>query len=464
MGDIVGMRAYQAGGTAPPGRRDRDRRSPADSAHRPRARSPGADRDDGVLRRPRRHADDRADTSRSPRQAPTTSSQAPATGWCSPATRTTAGTGPESPSRSSYSFGVTLCHRGHRRSRAGHSDYLDAEAFRRSNPGPLALLQALERRYGPASAAARSGHQRYFVDPCAGHGLLHLQHRARPVFASAPLRRAVNYAIDRRALVQHHFPFNGERATDHYLPPGMPGRGPVDIISARRPDLAKARAAGAGVHAHATMYYAMRGTPHCGGGRRGSSRPTSPRSAYARDHPAPGCRALQPPGTARRAVGHRLYELGRRLRRPGRHDQHAVRPRLRRRRGLRALQRPRPHQAHAPSSHAQRRSPATGLRPPRRGPQPETTHPAAAWGNGTVRDFFSARSAARSTSRSTGIDLGGRLPPTMSATTTTSSHTSRPQTRAPKHLNRARRHRHSIDHSMPNLCLCTRRGRWARTT
>jgi hypothetical protein len=68
------------------------------------------------------------------------------------------------------------------------------------------------------------------------------------------MRRAVNYAIDRRALVQHHLLFNGGRATDHYLVPGIPGSGPLDIYPLGGPDLAKARQLAGGVRAHATLY------------------------------------------------------------------------------------------------------------------------------------------------------------------------------------------------------------------
>ena len=68
------------------------------------------------------------------------------------------------------------------------------------------------------------------------------------------MRRAVNYAIDRRALVEHHLLFNGGRATDQYLVPGIPGSRPVDIYPLDGPDLAKARPLAAGVHAHATLY------------------------------------------------------------------------------------------------------------------------------------------------------------------------------------------------------------------
>ena len=161
---------------------------------------------------------------------------------------------PRIPKQIVYSFGVGLP-RAVEQVDAGRSDYVNAAPFVSSAKSAryLPLLDRLERRYGPASAAARTGHQRYFVSPT-----LDLEYfvfnTARPLFASARLRRAVNYAIDRRALVQHHFLYNGGRATDHYLVPGIPGARPVDIYPLGGPDLAKARSLAAGVHAHATMY------------------------------------------------------------------------------------------------------------------------------------------------------------------------------------------------------------------
>jgi peptide/nickel transport system substrate-binding protein len=158
---------------------------------------------------------------------------------------------PRIPKQIVFSFGVSLPH-AVKQVEAGQSDYVNTEWYG-DTPAAAPVLQALERRYGPASAAARTGHQRYFVNPWMDVEYF-VFNTARPLFASARLRRAVNYAIDRRALVQHHFPFNGGRATDHYLPPGVPGSRLADIYPLGGPDLAKARSLAAGVHAHATMY------------------------------------------------------------------------------------------------------------------------------------------------------------------------------------------------------------------
>ena len=85
----------------------------------------------------------------------------------------------------------------------------------------------LAARYGPASAAARAGRQRYFVNPMLALGFAALN-TTRPLFANARMRRAVNYAIDRRALAKQGSPVSGPGAfttipTDQYLPSTMPG-------------------------------------------------------------------------------------------------------------------------------------------------------------------------------------------------------------------------------------------------
>ena len=80
----------------------------------------------------------------------------------------------------------------------------------------------LAARYGPGSAR-----QRYFVNPILALGFLELNTH-RPLFSSTRMRRAVNYAIDRRALARQGSPVSGPGAfttiaTDQYLPSTMPG-------------------------------------------------------------------------------------------------------------------------------------------------------------------------------------------------------------------------------------------------
>ena len=69
---------------------------------------------------------------------------------------------------------------------------------------PATQLASLAARYGPGSPAARAGRQRYFVNPLLGFVYLALN-TSRPLFANADLRKAVNYALDRRAIASRTF-------------------------------------------------------------------------------------------------------------------------------------------------------------------------------------------------------------------------------------------------------------------
>jgi YVTN family beta-propeller protein len=103
---------------------------------------------------------------------------------------------------------------------AGRSDYVADDI----PPDPEAEAK-LAARYGPASAAARNGKQRYFVNPTLALANLALN-TSRPLFSNALLRKAVNYAIDRRALARQGSLVSGPFPaipTDQYLPPTMPG-------------------------------------------------------------------------------------------------------------------------------------------------------------------------------------------------------------------------------------------------
>ena len=142
------------------------------------------------------------------------------------------------------------------------------------------------------------------------------------------MRRAVNYAIDRRALVQHHLLFNGGRATDHYLVPGIPGSRPLDIYPLGGPDLAKARQLAGGVHAHATLYIPT-SYPQFMDDARIVQTDLAAIGITVEIIALPSGAYVCPVGEARRTVGHRLVELVRRFRRPVHDDQRAVRPRRR---------------------------------------------------------------------------------------------------------------------------------------
>jgi peptide/nickel transport system substrate-binding protein len=124
---------------------------------------------------------------------------------------------------------------------AGRADY-----FPEVPPRAQARLIA---RYGPGSPAAEAGRQQYFSGPSpAASG--YVFNPRRPLFARVEMRRAVNYAIDRRALAQHPIPAAlGGRPTDQHIPPGWPGYRDAAIYPLGGPDLAAARRlAGTGHH------------------------------------------------------------------------------------------------------------------------------------------------------------------------------------------------------------------------
>ena len=91
-------------------------------------------------------------------------------------------------------------------------------------PEDRELERELATRYGPSSKAARDGRQQYFVNPWLALAFLDLNAR-RPLFSDVRWRRAVNFAVDRRALanagnfVTGPFP---AVPTDQYLPPTLP--------------------------------------------------------------------------------------------------------------------------------------------------------------------------------------------------------------------------------------------------
>ena len=82
-----------------------------------------------------------------------------------------------------------------------------------------AAARRLDARYGAESASAKAGRQRYFVKPMVEVDYIYFN-TSRGPFRSARLRRAANYALDRRALAREGL-WNGlpARPSDEYLPP-----------------------------------------------------------------------------------------------------------------------------------------------------------------------------------------------------------------------------------------------------
>jgi peptide/nickel transport system substrate-binding protein len=135
---------------------------------------------------------------------------------------------------------------------AGKADYA-------SDGIPASAAPGLAKKYGPGSQAAKARHQQYFALDANGVRYL-MMNTSRPLFASARVRRAVNYAIDRDALVAQErkflFPvFGGGVANGDLFPPA--------ILDARnfhlyplQPDLKKAKRLAGDLHARAVLYAA----------------------------------------------------------------------------------------------------------------------------------------------------------------------------------------------------------------
>jgi peptide/nickel transport system substrate-binding protein len=103
--------------------------------------------------------------------------------------------------------------------------------------------------YGPGSAAAALGKQRWFAYPGGTFRYFALNHD-RPLFGgptpsgNVPLKKAVNYAIDRIAMANQRGAYAGG-VTDQYMAPPVPGFTDAALYP-ERPDLDTARAFAAG--------------------------------------------------------------------------------------------------------------------------------------------------------------------------------------------------------------------------
>ncbi len=135
---------------------------------------------------------------------------------------------------------------------AGDADYaLDGS--------PRAAGPRLESEYGPGSEGAKAGRQQYFVTEASGGRFLHMNTR-RPLFSQLRLRKAVNFAIDRQALVAEGRkyaeinPFNAGEPTDDFLPPSFSGAMDLRLYPLNGPDLRRAMRLAGRVQATAIMY------------------------------------------------------------------------------------------------------------------------------------------------------------------------------------------------------------------
>ena len=116
--------------------------------------------------------------------------------------------------------------------RRGEADYI-ADAL------PPAVNAELARDFGPESRAAKEGKQQYFINPALVISYLGLN-TSRELFKDVNLRKAVNYAVNRPALIRQSGAFGGT-PTDQYLPPAVLGFKDQKVYPLEGPDLEKAR-------------------------------------------------------------------------------------------------------------------------------------------------------------------------------------------------------------------------------
>lgn len=132
--------------------------------------------------------------------------------------------------------------------------FFDEIRYRTGIPATESLRQILDGAidYAPSGLPESSYPQlaaefpdQFFVNPTLGFRHLALN-TSRPLFSEPRIRQAVNYAIDRPALVEAFGPF-ASTPTDNYLPPRMPGSADAHIYPLNGPDLATARELAAGL-------------------------------------------------------------------------------------------------------------------------------------------------------------------------------------------------------------------------
>jgi ABC-type transport system substrate-binding protein len=121
----------------------------------------------------------------------------------------------------------------------------------------------LDRRYGPGSAAARNGDERYLHRPVPAWDAVVLN-ASRPLFRSIRMRRAVAYALDRVPLARGFDDVPGASI----VPPAVAGFAHAPPYPLRGDLEAARRLAGGGRH-RATLYY-------CTNGAFGGSNQTQP--------------------------------------------------------------------------------------------------------------------------------------------------------------------------------------------
>ena len=135
---------------------------------------------------------------------------------------------------------------------AGRADYMEINSP--SDPAVAAATAArLEQRYGARSQAARTGRQQLFTQPAPNIYFFLFNTRREP-FADVRLRRAVNFAMDRRALAANTGLGEVGRPTDQHIPPGLPGFEDAAIYPLGGPDLRRRAGSPGGERRRAVLY------------------------------------------------------------------------------------------------------------------------------------------------------------------------------------------------------------------
>jgi YVTN family beta-propeller protein len=134
---------------------------------------------------------------------------------------------------------------------AGRADYVELSSGEEGVPANVE--RRLAATYGPRSEAARAGRQQLFTRPDPVLASFAFNTRRGP-FVDVRLRRAVNYAIDRRALAEDTGFGEPGLPTDQYIPPGIPGFEDAAIYPLVGPDLATARRLAGGLERDAVLY------------------------------------------------------------------------------------------------------------------------------------------------------------------------------------------------------------------
>jgi peptide/nickel transport system substrate-binding protein len=110
---------------------------------------------------------------------------------------------------------------------------------------PAVSHPELVRKYG-------LNKKQYFVTPNLETDYIALNTK-RPTFSDPTVRRAVNYALDRSAIVEQLGPGTAT-PTDQILPPGMPGFRDAHLYPTGKPDVAKAKGLMAGRRLSAKLF------------------------------------------------------------------------------------------------------------------------------------------------------------------------------------------------------------------